>query len=118
MCTLSFKFVFLPVQTQHFTSEIQTRQYRALEVIIGGGYDTSADIWSVACIAFELATGDYLFEPHGGQTYGRDEDHLAHVIELLGEIPPSVFKRGKYWQQYFTKVGVQPGADRFPRRDV
>ncbi|CAD5221917.1 unnamed protein product [Bursaphelenchus xylophilus] len=91
--------------TQHFTSEIQTRQYRALEVIIGAGYDTSADIWSVACIAFELATGDYLFEPHGGQTYGRDEDHLAHVIELLGMIPPSIFKKGKYWQQYFNKLG-------------
>ncbi|CAD5226065.1 unnamed protein product [Bursaphelenchus okinawaensis] len=91
--------------TQHFTSEIQTRQYRALEVIIGAGYDTSADIWSVACIAFELATGDYLFEPHGGETYGRDEDHLAHMIELLGIIPPSIFKRGKYWQQYFNKFG-------------
>ncbi|CAD5215946.1 unnamed protein product [Bursaphelenchus okinawaensis] len=91
--------------TQHFTSEIQTRQYRALEVIIGAGYDTSADIWSVACIAFELATGDYLFEPHGGQTYGRDEDHLAHIIELLGIIPASIFKRGKYWQQYFNKLG-------------
>lgn len=50
----------------HFTEDIQTRQYRSLEVLIGGGYGTPADIWSTACMAFELATGDYLFEPHSG----------------------------------------------------
>jgi len=40
-----------------FTDDIQTRQYRSLEVLLGSGYDTSADIWSTACMAFELATG-------------------------------------------------------------
>lgn len=52
---------------RHFTEDIQTRQYRSLEVLIGAGYGTSSDIWSVACMAFELATGDYLFEPHSGK---------------------------------------------------
>merc|ERR1719219_1395489 len=41
----------------HFTEDIQTRQYRSLEVLIGSGYGTPADIWSLACMAFELATG-------------------------------------------------------------
>ncbi|CAN7981368.1 unnamed protein product, partial [Ixodes pacificus] len=50
----------------HFTEDIQTRQYRCLEVLLGGGYGTPADIWSTECMAFELATGDYLFEPHVG----------------------------------------------------
>lgn len=54
-----------------FTDDIQTRQYRSLEVLLGSGYDTSADIWSTACMAFELATGDYLFEPHSGKEYCR-----------------------------------------------
>merc|ERR1719510_1456084 len=63
----------------HFTEDIQTRQYRSLEVLIGSGYGTPADIWSTACMAFELATGDYLFEPHSGEDYTRDEDHLAHT---------------------------------------
>lgn len=54
-----------------FTEDIQTRQYRSLEVLLGAGYNTSADIWSTACMAFELATGDYLFEPHSGEDYCR-----------------------------------------------
>ena len=40
-------------------------------------------------MAFELATGDYLFEPHSSAEYTRDEDHLAHVIELLGGYSPT-----------------------------
>lgn len=89
----------------HYTDDIQTRQYRALEVLIGSGYGPPADIWSTACMAFELATGDYLFEPHQGDNYSRDEDHLAHISELLGAIPPSIYKKGKHWREFFHKNG-------------
>ena len=51
---------------KHFTDDIQTRQYRAPEVILGCPYDSSADLWSLACIVFELATGDLLFKPKKG----------------------------------------------------
>nr|CAH8853376.1 unnamed protein product [Trichobilharzia regenti] len=88
---------------RHFTEDIQTRQYRALEVLIGSGYGPPADIWSTACMAFELATGDYLFEPHSGEDYTRDEDHLAHIIELLGPIPKNIALSGKYSRDYFDK---------------
>jgi len=89
----------------HFTEDIQTRQYRSLEVLIGAGYGTPADIWSTACMAFELATGDYLFEPHSGEDYSRDEDHLAHIIELLGPIPRHIALGGKYSREFFNKKG-------------
>merc|ERR1712203_592773 len=89
----------------HFTEDIQTRQYRSLEVLLGAGYGTPADIWSTACMAFELATGDYLFEPHSGEDYSRDEDHLAHVIELIQPIPRHIAFSGKYSREFFNKRG-------------
>nr|XP_015207678.1 PREDICTED: uncharacterized protein LOC102696357 [Lepisosteus oculatus] len=90
---------------KHFTEDIQTRQYRSLEVLIGAGYGTPADMWSTACMAFELATGDYLFEPHSGEDYTRDEDHIAHIIELLGPIPPHFALSGRYSREYFNRRG-------------
>ncbi|XP_077463385.1 SRSF protein kinase 1a [Stigmatopora argus] len=90
---------------KHFTEDIQTRQYRSLEVLIGAGYSTPADIWSSACMAFELATGDYLFEPHSGEDYSRDEDHIALIIELLGSVPRKLIMNGKYSKDFFTKKG-------------
>ncbi|CAL8323329.1 unnamed protein product [Merluccius merluccius] len=90
---------------KHFTEDIQTRQYRSLEVLIGAGYSTPADIWSTACMAFELATGDYLFEPHSGEDYSRDEDHIALIIELLGSVPRKLVLAGKHSKDFFTKKG-------------
>ncbi|XP_078677097.1 SRSF protein kinase 3-like isoform X25 [Branchiostoma floridae x Branchiostoma belcheri] len=89
----------------HFTEDIQTRQYRSLEVILGSGYSAPADIWSTACMAFELATGDYLFEPHSGEDYSRDEDHIAHIIELLGYMPKHIALSGKYSREFFNRKG-------------
>lgn len=34
----------------HFTDDIQTRQYRCPEVILGAKWGTSADVWSAACL--------------------------------------------------------------------
>ena len=59
---------------KHFSDDIQTRQYRGPETIINAGYDTSADIWSLACMIFELVTGDYLFDPKASEEYPRDEE--------------------------------------------
>jgi serine/threonine-protein kinase SRPK3 len=61
-------------------------------VLLGAKYDTPADIWSLACVIFELATGDFLFDPRGGPSWDRDEDHLALIIELLGRMPRKVSK--------------------------
>lgn len=41
---------------------INTRQYRAPEVLLGLEWDEESDIWGVGCIAMELFTGDVLFQ--------------------------------------------------------
>ncbi|CAB1330211.1 unnamed protein product [Coregonus sp. 'balchen'] len=93
------------VTYKHFCEEIQTRQYRSLEVLLGSDYGPPADIWSVACMAFELVTGDSLFEPRAGKTFSLEEDHIAHIIELLGKIPAAVALSGKYSIEYFNRRG-------------
>ena len=62
-------------------------------------------MWSLACMIFELVTGDFLFEPRAGKDYSRDEDHLAQMIELIGRIPRSVSTSGKHSREYFNREG-------------
>jgi len=90
---------------RHFSDDIQTRQYRSPETIINAGYDTSADIWSLACMVFELVTGDYLFDPKASEEYPRDEDHLALFVELLGQMPLKLVSRGRRSPTYFNRRG-------------
>ncbi|KAI4964216.1 hypothetical protein ZWY2020_006849 [Hordeum vulgare] len=71
---------------------IQTRQYRAPEVII-------------ACMAFELATGDMLFAPNTCQGCSEDEDHLALMMETLGKMPKKIAISGTRSKDYFNRYG-------------
>ncbi|XP_016962530.2 serine/threonine-protein kinase spk-1-like [Drosophila biarmipes] len=90
----------------HFTEDIQTREYRAVEVILGAGYNETADIWSAACMFWELATGDYLFIPKANR--GRasvDEAHIASIIEICGAIPRHVVESGDYSSEIFKSNG-------------
>ncbi|KAF2006980.1 serine/threonine-protein kinase SRPK2 [Amniculicola lignicola CBS 123094] len=89
----------------HFTNDIQTRQYRSPEVILGSKWGASTDIWSMACMVFELITGDYLFDPQSGTKYGKDDDHIAQIIELLGPFPKSLCMQGKWSQEIFNRKG-------------
>ncbi|KAI0476283.1 kinase-like domain-containing protein [Xylariaceae sp. FL0804] len=91
--------------SHHFTNDIQTRQYRSPEVILGGKWGASTDVWSMACMVFELITGDYLFDPQSGTKYGKDDDHIAQIIELLGPFPKELWKPGRWSQEIFNKRG-------------
>lgn len=100
-------------QASQYTQDIQTKQYRALEVIIGADYSFSADIWSVGCLTFELATGEYLFSPRRFRELGSQEDHLGLIWELLDGIPSYVARSGRKSDVYFDNAGnlrhIEPG---------
>lgn len=54
---------------------------------------------------FELITGDYLFDPQSGTKYGKDDDHIAQIIELLGPFPKPLCITGKWSQEIFSRKG-------------
>ncbi|KAK0473274.1 kinase-like domain-containing protein [Armillaria novae-zelandiae] len=93
---------------KHYTEDIQTRQYRAPEAILGRkDWDVTADIWSVACVVFELLTAEYLFDPQGqGELFTKDDDHMAQIIELLGDFPLEAKLGGKYSRELFDHTGA------------
>jgi dual specificity tyrosine-phosphorylation-regulated kinase 2/3/4 len=65
---------------------IQSRFYRAPEVLLGVGYNEKIDIWSLGCILLELFLGYPLF------TGRNEEDQLTSIVKILGPPPLSLLK--------------------------
>ena len=63
------------------SSIINTRQYRAPEVILGWGWGYASDLWSVGCIIAELYRGELLFATHD------NAEHLALMERAAGPFP-------------------------------
>lgn len=89
----------------HFQPEIQTRQYRSPEVILGINYNETADIWSFACMLFELLTGEFLFDPKKDANYKKSTDHLALIMEMLNTFPASYSTSGTNSKKYVDPQG-------------
>ncbi|XP_078500272.1 SRSF protein kinase 3-like isoform X2 [Lissotriton helveticus] len=90
---------------EHYSEAIQTMPYRSLEVIIRSRYYTSADIWSTACTAFELATGHCLFKLKPVEHISQEIDHIAQIIALLGSVPRHIARSGKKSMEFFDQRG-------------
>lgn len=84
-------------QTDHLCSYVQSRSYRAPEVLLGLPYDKKIDIWSLGCILAELCTGNVLFQNDSPATL------LARVIGIIGPIDQAMLAKGRDTYKYFTK---------------
>ncbi|XP_052182252.1 uncharacterized protein LOC127794954 [Diospyros lotus] len=84
-------------ETDHLCSYVQSRSYRAPEVILGLPYDKKIDIWSLGCILAELCTGNVLFQNDSPATL------LARVIGIIGPIDQEMLAKGRDTYKYFTK---------------
>lgn len=96
---------------QRIYTYIQSRFYRAPEVILGAKYGMPIDMWSLGCILAELLTGYPLFP-------GEDEgDQLACIIELQGMPPQKMLDNSKRARNFISSKGypryctVTSGAD-------
>uniref|UniRef100_A0A915D2W2 Dual specificity tyrosine-phosphorylation-regulated kinase mbk-2 n=1 Tax=Ditylenchus dipsaci TaxID=166011 RepID=A0A915D2W2_9BILA len=84
---------------QRIYTYIQSRFYRAPEVIMGSKYGMPIDMWSLGCILAELLTG-YPLLP------GEDEnDQLALIVELLGAPSPKIIDGAKRARNFFSSKG-------------
>lgn len=84
-------------ESDHLCSYVQSRSYRAPEVILGLPYGKKIDIWSLGCILAELCSGQVLFQNDSLATL------LARVIGIMGTIDAGLLGRGKDTHKYFTK---------------
>jgi len=76
-------------------SYIQSRFYRAPEIIIGVPYTADIDIWSLGCILCEMHTGEPLF---GGAD---SHDQLFKITRVLGDVPSHLIARAEKADKYF-----------------
>ncbi len=84
---------------QRIYTYIQSRFYRAPEVILGARYGMPIDMWSFGCILAELLTGYPLFP-------GEDEaDQLASIMELLGMPSEKIIESSKRAKNFVSSKG-------------
>ena len=93
---------------------IQSRFYRAPEIILGLSYSTSIDMWSFGCILVELYTGRPIFPGEN------ENEQLQCIMEVLGVPELGLLKKGTRVKLFFDE-NFQPkitqnskGKKRYP----
>lgn len=82
---------------QRIYTYIQSRFYRAPEIILGIPYTMSIDMWSFGCIVAELYTGYPIFP-------GESEiDQLAYIMEVCDVPPPDVLAMSTRKNLFFNE---------------
>ena len=86
--------------TDRQSSYIQSRSYRAPEVILGLPYDGKIDIWSLGCVVAEMFTGQVTFQNRSVVSM------LSRIEAICGPFPRHLTMNGKYSAKFFTPNGL------------
>jgi len=91
----------------HLSSYIQSRYYRAPEVILGCHYDYKIDVWSMGCVLAELAAYRPLFQS------ATMAGVLGRIVGTIGPFPEWMLRKGKTVTRYFTAeyMLIETGKD-------
>ena len=94
---------------------IQTRYYRAPEVIVRIPYSHSIDYWSMAVMYYELSEGDLMFNPHHTSKLTTDQVHLYEIIDWIGL--PDISRINKY-SKFFTDKGKLNYTHNYTKKEL
>ncbi|KAL7563309.1 hypothetical protein ACA910_016668 [Epithemia clementina (nom. ined.)] len=86
--------------TDRQSSYIQSRSYRAPEVILGLPYDGRIDVWSLACVVAEMYTGEVTFQNDSIVSM------LSRIEAICGTFPSHMIAQGRQSGRFFTKCGL------------
>ncbi|KAL4253202.1 protein kinase superfamily protein [Abortiporus biennis] len=88
----------------HPVKVIQTPALRAPEVVLRAPWKTSADIWALASVIFNLYSSKWLFMPIPCEDpeLTAEEDHIVQMITMLGDFPLDFIKSGKSSGEFFN----------------
>ncbi|AYV84823.1 MAG: serine/threonine protein kinase [Hyperionvirus sp.] len=90
--------------------EIQTRHYRAPEILLRLKYNEKCDIWSIGCCIYEFITGKVLFNPNSTETISCDRFHVCNLISKIGMIPENLIESSPRKDIFFKKNGLVRGV--------
>eukprot|EP00760_Papus_ankaliazontas_P028469 PhM_4_TR372/c2_g1_i2/m.67956/K18669/DYRK2_3_4; dual specificity tyrosine-phosphorylation-regulated kinase 2/3/4 len=89
-------------ENERIYTYIQSRFYRAPEVMLGFPYTTAIDMWSLGCIVAELYTGYPLFP-------GENElDQMLCIMEIMGVPPRELIDRAPRMKHFFDATTGEP----------
>lgn len=86
---------------------VQTLHYRSPEILIGLPYDSSIDMWSFGCLAFELLFRTRLFTVRCPLQLVEEMEAVTGQWPQFKEGPISVLPKGRFYRQYFHPDGVR-----------
>lgn len=86
--------------TDYLNSYVQSRSYRAPEVILGLPYGRKIDIWSLGAVVAELFSGYVLFQNNSLPSM------LARITSVVGPIPHHMLLKGTEASKYFLSTSV------------